>query len=179
MRVELMEVYGTWRGVADSANTTINREPGSREPSKEWKRKILKAEHSPIRQLAYRIKLYDLPYWVSVHLVRHKIGIEHWVRTQRSDRTGENRDELPQGAFVEHEILVNAQAMITISRKRMCTCASPETRIAWRYVLNCIKEVNPELFEACVPECVYRGFCPEFKPCGYEVENHRLEEYRR
>ena len=26
---------------------------------------------------------------------------------------------------------------------------------------------EPELAECCVPECVYRGFCPEFKSCGY------------
>jgi hypothetical protein len=34
-------------------------------------------------------------------------------------------------------------------------------------VLDEIKRSEPELFSVCVPDCVYRGFCPEFKCCGY------------
>jgi len=29
-----------------------------------------------------------------------------------------------------------------------------------------IAKEEPELALACVPECVYRGGCPEFKSCG-------------
>ena len=57
--------------------------------------------------------------------------------------------------------------MIFISRKRLCRQASPETTAAWKMVLDAVKEVEPELHSVCVPECVYRGFCPEFKSCGY------------
>lgn len=42
-------------------------------PTDEWKVKLLKSEHSPIRTLCFAFKL-EIPYWVSVHLVRHKIG---------------------------------------------------------------------------------------------------------
>ena len=42
-------------------------------PSMEWKEKLIKSEHSPIRTLWFGFKL-EIPYWVSVHLVRHKIG---------------------------------------------------------------------------------------------------------
>ena len=58
--------------------------------------------------------------------------IEHIVTTKRTDRTGVSRDELEQGSLVNHECDANAQALINISRKRLCHCASPETRKAWQ-----------------------------------------------
>ena len=175
MKAELLKIKGTWREVADSARTTIHRDAGVKEPSSSWKRRILLAEHSPIRQLFVSAKWTDLKYWVSVHIVRHKFGIEHWVRTQRTDRTGLDRNELPQGNEVEHEILANAQAMITISRKRLCNQASAETREAWTGIVDSIKEMEPELYAACVPDCVYRGWCYEFKSCGY----HKTEGFQK
>ena len=165
--IKFMKVKGTWREVADAARTTIRQDEGTKEPSSKWKKRILLAEHSPIRKLCFNWKWLDLPYWVSVHFVRHKIGIEHFVSTQRSDRTGINRDATPQAALVNHECFANAQAVIFISRKRLCRQASPETTAAWRLVLGEIRKCEPELYSVCVPECVYRGFCPEFKPCGY------------
>ena len=156
-----------WRDVADAARTTIRMDEGQKEPSSAWKRRILLSEHSPIRQMTFKWKWMNLKYWVSVHFVRHKIGIEHFVSTQRSDRTGVNRDSMPQASLVNHECFANAQAIIFISRKRLCRQASPETTAAWKLVLEEIKKNEPELFSICVPECVYRGFCPEFKPCGF------------
>lgn len=181
MKVQFLKIKGTWRDVADSANTTISREAGNKEPSSDWKRRMLLCEHSPIRQIIVKWKWYDLKSWCSVHLVRHWLGIIHWVRTQRTDRTGINRDELPQGNFVEHEVEVNAQAMINISRKRLCKQASKETREAWQAGLNSIKEIEPELYKICVPECIYRGYCYEFKSCNYHKTKdftERLIQYR-
>jgi hypothetical protein len=181
MKLKYLKTDSTWRAVADAARTTIRQPEGEKEPTTAWKRRILLAEHSPIRQLIFRWKWTDLKYWISVHIVRHKFGIEHFVSTQRTDRTGVSRDEIPQSAFVEHECIANAQALITISRKRLCAQASPETRAAWKLVLDALKETQPELHSACVPECVYRGFCPEFKPCGYastEAYRKAVAEYR-
>ena len=171
----------SWRDVADAARTTIRMEEGEKEPSSAWKRRILLSEHSPIRQMTFKWKWVNLKYWVSVHFVRHKIGIEHFVSTQRTDRTGVNRDETPQCAPVHHECFANAQALIFISRKRLCRQASPETTAAWRLVLDEVKKCEPELHSVCVPECVYRGFCPEFKSCGYtgtETFRQALDTYR-
>ena len=106
--------------------------------------------------------------WVSVHMVRHKIGIEHWVSTQRTDRTGVNRNELPQNSPVNHACEADAQALINISRKRLCNCAARETREAWQAVKNEVAKVEPELASCMVRECVYRGFCPEMFPCGFD-----------
>lgn len=76
----------------------------------------------------------------------------------------------------------NAQALINISRKRLCNCASKETREAWEQVKAKVAEVDPILAEKMVPECLYRGFCPEFMhPCGYsktDAFKEALEKYR-
>ena len=167
--------------MADSARTTVNMDRGKGEPSPTWKRRMLLSEHSPIRQMFISAKWINLPYWVSVHFVRHKIGIEHWVRTQRSDRTGTDRAQNLQSAEVEHEILANYQAVINISRKRLCRQASPETTQAWKAVLEEVKKQDEALYRVCVPDCVYRGWCMEYKSCGYhETADFRkkLEEYR-
>ena len=181
MRIDYLEIKATWREIADAARTTIGMEKGKGEPDIKWRRKMLLSEHSPIRQLIIKWKWIDLQYWVSVHFVRHKIGIEHFVSTQRSDRTGINRDELPQAQLVTHECIANAQAIINISRKRLCTKASPETKKAWNALLVAIKKELPELYDVCIPECVYRGFCPELNPCGWSDTDayfERLKKYR-
>ena len=103
-----------------------------------------------------------------VNVTGNKFGIEHFITTQRTDRTGISRDELPQNSLVNHECEANAQALITISRKRLCHCASPETRQAWQKAKNEIALVEPELASVMVKECVYRnGLCPEMFTCGY------------
>ena len=167
MHLKILAIKGSWRDVADAARTTVNMDAGEGEPSSSYRRRLLLSEHSPIRKLVVNWKWFNLKYFVSVHFVRHKFGIEHWVRTQRTDRTGVNRDELPQGAEVEHEAEANAQAIINISRKRLCMKASSETRIAWATFLDSLSVKEPELAASCVPDCVYRGYCYEMDSCGY------------
>lgn len=182
MKCEFIKVKGCWADVLDSARTTINKDSICKEPASKWKKQILLAEHSPIRQIIIKAKWEDLKSWISVHIVRHWLGIIHWVRTQRSDRTGVNRDNLPQSNLVEHEIEVNAQAIINISRKRLCNCAHKETKETWKTFLETIKDKEPEIYSVSVPECVYRGFCPEFNCCGFVNSKeyaHKIYEYRK
>ena len=166
MKAELINYVDHWQDVKDAAMNTIGKESG-KYPSSEWKKKILLAEHSPIRLLVFTIRITDLPYWVSVHLTRHKIGVEHFVSTQRTDRTGVDRDGLRQDALVTHTMVINAQALINISRKRLCGQAAKETRDAWSMVIAEVGKCEPVLGSVCVPECCYRGFCPELSCCGY------------
>ena len=157
-----IEVSGSWRKVADGCRTTVGMGKGTKEPTNRWKKRLLLAEHSPIRKLWYNWIWEDLKYWVSVHFVRHKHGVEHMVKTQRTDRNnGLDRNKLPQDAPVNHEVDANAQALITMSRKRLCHEASVETQQAMRKVRKAIKKVDPILASVMVPECIYRGFCPE------------------
>ena len=176
MRAELINYVDHWQEVKDAAMNTIGKESG-KYPSSEWKKKILLAEHSPIRLLVFTIRITDLPYWVSVHLTRHKIGIEHFVSTQRTDRTGVDRDGLRQDALVTHTMVINAQALINISRKRLCRQAAMETYIAWNEILQTLYDVEPELWSVCQPECVYRGFCPEMRCCGYVLKEDYKNEW--
>ena len=177
--IKFLRILGSWRAVADAARTTIHKDEGSGEPTSKWKKRILLAEHSPIRKLLVSWKWINLPYWVSVHFVRHKFGIEHFVSTQRTDRTGEDRTGARQDSPVEHECFANAAEVMFISRRRLCAQASPETRAAWKLVVDELAKVEPELAECCVPECVYRGFCPEFKSCGYAASEAFAEAVKK
>ena len=63
-------------------------------------------------------------------------------------------------------LFLNAQEIIAISKVRLCSKAEAKTREIWRTVVEELRKTEPELAAACVPNCVYRGFCPEFKSCG-------------
>lgn len=178
MYIDIFKHEDNWQDVKDSTLNTIGKTTG-KYPTSEWKLKLIRSEHSPIRRLKFYWRWKDLKSWVSVHFVRHKIGIEHWVSTQRTDRTGINRDELPQGAFVDHACESDAQAMINISRRRLCNCASKETREAWQLVKENTAKTEPELASSMVRECVYRnGLCPEMFSCGYNKTEAFKEELR-
>lgn len=188
MEVTRLEcVKPDWNRVLNAARRTVGKKPIKKEPSQSFKKKILLAEHSPIRLLEYDFTWEDIRQWVTAHLVRHHEGCEKFVHSQRTDRNeklkGLNRDKLPQGLLNDMDMTCNAQSFINISRKRLCNCASKETREAWTAVIEYLKEIDPELAAVCVPECIYRGFCPEFdRCCGYcntEAFIKRLEEYRK
>lgn len=158
-----------WSLALELARTTAWKAGCAEEPSSGWKRRLLAAEHSPLRAVLYHVVLTGIPYWVSVHLVRHKVGVEHFVSSQRPDRSpsGIERHDLPQDAPVTHAMLVNAAALIAMSRKRLCSKAAGETRKTWEQVRLEVAKIDPETADAMVPECVYRGGrCPEMFPCG-------------
>lgn len=174
----------SWRRALNAARRTIGKAPLAKEPSKSWEAKMLLAEHSPIRLVEFDWTWKDIMQWVTTHLVRHHEGCEKFVHSQRGDRRTlpVPRNELPQGALNDMDMTANAQAIINISRKRLCSCASKETREAWKQVVEAIREVDPVLADKCVPECLYRGFCPEFmNPCGYSKTKkfeEDLQKYR-
>jgi len=138
-------------------------------PDDQWKKMILLSEHSPIRNLQYIWEWKDIPYFVSVHISRHKIGIEHFVKSQRNDRQSNyDRNKAPQDSPVTHRCVANAQAIINISKRRLCYLASKETREIWQIFINELSLYEPLLASLCVPNCVYRnGLCCEPKSCGY------------
>ena len=184
-----MEMVTLWKRALNAARRTIGKAPLDKEPSKSWEAKMLLADHSSIRLLEYEWTWADIMQWVTTHLVRHHEGCEKFVHTQRGDRRAildeynvSSRNELPQGATNDMDMTANAQALISISRKRLCNCASKETREAWKQVQDAIREVDPVMADKMVPECIYRGFCPEFmNPCGYantEKYQQDLKRYR-
>jgi hypothetical protein len=188
-KVIRMEKVTLWKRALNAARRTIGKKPLDKEPSNSWKAKMLLAEHSPIRLIEYEWTWSDIMQWVTTHLVRHHEGCEKFVHSQRGDRRAildeynvSSRNELPQGATNDMDMTANAQALISISRKRLCSCASKETREAWKQVKEEVRKVDPVMADKMVPECIYRGFCPEFmNPCGYantEKYQQNLKRYR-
>ena len=55
-----------------------------------------------------------------------------------------------------------------MSRKRLCSQASPETREVMQAMKEEVRKQDPIMADAMVKECVYRGFCPEMKSCNYD-----------
>lgn len=51
-------------------------------------------------------------------------------------------------------------------RKRLCRQSSTETRQYAEDFKVSLHEVEPEIADVLVPQCVYRAGCAEMKPCG-------------
>lgn len=157
-----------WKEVKNDCRITVNKEASDKEATVKFKREILMAEHSPINQLRIKWLWGNMKSWISVHFARHWLGWNKWISTRRTDRTGEDRNKLPQDVPVNYSGEANAMALINVSRKRLCGQASPETR---HYMEDLKKEIHNagevEIAEHMVPNCIYRGGCPEIFPCPY------------
>ena len=167
---ELIRVTN-WSRALKAARRTQGKEDNNKTPSRSWVAKMLLAEHSPIRLVEFEWVWPSIKQWITVHIVRHFLGCEKFVHSQRPDRRElqVDRDALPQGSENDMMMAANAQALINISRKRLCSCASTETREKWQEVKNEIEKIDPVMASRMVPECQYRGFCPEFAKdnCGF------------
>lgn len=179
MRVEVKQIT-TWERAYEAALFTEGKYP-AKKVTDEWKDKILKAEHSPIRLVEYDIYLYDIPSFVATHLVRHHVGCEKFVVTNREDRRGINPELVNRLTPVNMMMTCNAQALINISRERLCTKASKETREIWQAVKDAIAEIDPIMAKHMVKKCVRFGWCPEIKSCNWVNTfyfNNELKDYR-
>ena len=161
-----------WILVKKAAFATIGKDAES-EPTIEWKRRILQAVHSPIRELRYAVMMDDIPSWVSVHLVRH-IHAQPYISTQRNDRCdredGYDRRKAPQDTPVKMIWSFNAEELMTICHKRLCFQASKETRMVILDICKEVLKLCPEFqgIDVLVPLCVYRGgVCTDFTKCEY------------
>lgn len=136
-------------------------------PTDEWKKKLVQAEHSPLRELWFGIRM-TVPSYVSVHFVRHHIGINHYVQSQRNDRQNNyDRTKAPQDTMVSHIMSVNVPELVFMTHKRLCGQADPYTRKVMQEIVNQVVQCNPELKDVLVPLCGYRnGVCTEFNCCG-------------
>ena len=181
MKIEITKVT-SWADVLNAARFTQRKSLKSGDPSVTWKKKIIKAEHSPLRALMFNIDFYDIPSYVQNHLVRH-VHAQPFVSTSRPDIDGKQvpREEQKKTDPVNMRLFLNAQEIINISRARLCNKAEDKTRLIWNKVIDELKKTEPELANACVPNCIYRGFCPEFKSCGLangDLFSTKLKNYR-
>ena len=154
--------------VKECAIGTMLGKEAKTKPDSAWTHRILEARHSPIRELWYKFVLRDIPYWLSVHLVRHHVGVNCYVQSQRNDRQSKyDRNSARQDAPVTMRMSLNAEALMTLANKRLCYQASSETRIVVEEMCRLAIEATPELEGLLIPMCEYHGnTCHEMKPCG-------------
>lgn len=164
MNTEIKKIKGSWEEVVDDCRATVGKPPLGHEPSEDFKRRILIAEHGPIRTISVKWMWNGIKSWIATHWSRHKW--ECCISTQRSDRTGILRDKLTQDAPVNFVGEANVQALIDTMRKRLCSQAAPETRAYAEDFKTKLHEIQPEIADVLVPNCVYRCGCPELHPCG-------------
>lgn len=63
-----------WKRVVNAARRTWGKKPINKEPSDHFKKKVLLAEHSPIRLLEYDFTWEDIAQWVTTH----RLGALYW-----------------------------------------------------------------------------------------------------
>lgn len=118
-----------------------------------------------------------------------------WVEGLERVESGQNEDVMEMISLVKEEfktlperfdryaptdlaMLINAEAIMNMSAKRLCAKASKETREIWQKTLELIEEVDPDLVKFCKKPCVLSGVCRESKSCGYMASESYLTERR-
>jgi thymidylate synthase ThyX len=140
-----------------------------KKPSLEvWKKMIASTGgvgHSPLRAVSYRIYVEDVPSWVTVHYVRHHVGVQFYVKSQRHL----GREEEPQGTLINMMFDINAQSLLSMAKARTCCKAAPQTR----EVMNLLRremlqadDYDCMMAQAMIPSCEWYGSCFELDPCG-------------
>lgn len=128
---------------------------------------MYKAEHSTIRERKFWVEVKGCPVFVANHFRTHNVGVEHFHLSHRSDRTGVEDTATNRMTPTSFSFMCNAQSLINMARRRLCSKASEETRDVMKLIRQCLLEgVDPDLAECMVPECEYRGKCYELRSCG-------------
>ena len=164
MRVEIVQLT-----TEELLNEVASASSGGKKPKISLK-KWLRCEHSPIRALSFKVTLHDVPTFVSVHLARHSIGVSHYVESNREDLQvlyKKEQKEADRMTPVKHTMILNAQALINICRKRLCLKSHKTTVSTILALKKEMRKVNPVMADFMVVECVYRnGLCPEISKCS-------------
>lgn len=167
-----------WERCKMLALNTVGKKYMGSEIDEKWKKQILNAGHSPIRTLMFTIRM-EIPYYVSTHFVRHKVGVEHYVQSQRNDRQSKyDRELAPQSAMVSHIMDINAEQLMFMSHRRLCGQADETTRYVMTLICLKVIKINPEFNGFLVPMCEHLGRCPEFKSCNHwkEVQKNKSQK---
>ena len=168
MKISLLR-YPTaedWKRCLMLARSTQGKDDNGLEPSDEWKRRMLVAGHSPIRTLPFTIRIDGIPYYSAMHYVRHKVGCEWYVSSQRGD---EDRADRKQGAEVTVILDCNAQALMNILAMRLCKKADKVTRNCAVEIVCAVTDKCPEFKGLLMPRCCNdKTRCPEMVPCWKE-----------
>lgn len=150
-----------WKRVKNHCRTTDNKGFTDKEATRDFRRRLLISEHTPIRLLEVDWTWKRIAYWVSTEWSRHKF--EKFISTQRDDRLKDDtpRGKKPQEAPVNYDGYANAQNLIDAWRKRLCFTATKEARELAEDFKLALHEQDADLADVLVPNCIYRCGCPE------------------
>ena len=166
MLTEIIKIKGDWEEVVNDCRMTVSKAELGHEPSQAFKKAILISEHDPIRDIEVKFRWADIKYWVAMHWKTHIWRSR--TNTQRNDRQADyDRNKAPQDSPVEFIGDANAQHLIDTMRKRLCFMAAPETRQYAEDLKEALHEIEPELSDVLVPNCIYRCGCPENGRCKF------------
>lgn len=164
MKTEIIKIKGDWEEVVNDCRATVAKGELGHEPSTQFKRSILISEHDPIRDIEIKFRWKNIKYWVAMHWKTHIWRSR--TNTQRNDRQEQyDRNKAPQDSPVDFIGDPNVHHLIDTMRKRLCRMASPETREYAEDLKITLREVEPEISDVLVPNCVYRCGCPETGGC--------------
>lgn len=167
-KTQILEFNVNWNSIKRACMRTIGKEAGNKEPSHEWKKKLLVCQHSPIRKGIITWKWNEIEYFSMAHFARHHVGITPYVETSRSDRTNIPREERKQTDKVSMEMDANIQALIDMASRRLCNQADKTTIGYMQDLISAIKEYDEDIAWALVPSCVRYGGCNEpFGNCTF------------
>lgn len=168
-KTQILEFNVNWNSIKRACMRTIGKEAGNKEPSHEWKRKLLVCQHSPIRKGIVTWKWDDIPYAISTHYCRHHVGCEKFISTSRADRTDvKDRSKRSQMDPVSMEMDANIQSLIDMASRRLCNQADKTTIGYMQDLVSAIKEYDEDIAWALVPSCVRYGGCNEpFGNCTF------------
>ena len=153
-----------WMFAKSCALVTIGKHSG-KAPDMEWKHRMLRAKHSPIRTLNFAFYLHNVPYYVSTHLARHVHSVP-FVKSQRNDRQSEyDRNAARQDAPVDMIWYMNAEELLTVASKRLCRKADPATQEIVKKMRTLVLDHCPEFRGLMAPPCAFMDECPEMEPC--------------
>ena len=166
MKTVFNHILTDWKRVKNHCRTTVGKKFTENEPTKEFKKKLLISEHSPIRLLEFDWSWQSIKYWVSTEWSRHKF--EKFITSQRNDRQGNyDRNAARQDALVNFDGFANMQNLIDAWRKRLCFQATKEARELALDFKKELAKTHKEESDVLVPHCIYRCGCPEIVTCKF------------
>ena len=166
MKTQFNFISDDWKRVKNHCRTTVGKEFTEKEVTEKFKKALLISEHSPIRLLEFDWSWKGIKSWVATEWSRHKF--EKFITSQRNDRQSKyDRNEARQDAPVNFDGYANMQNLIDVWRKRLCSCATLEARILAENFKEELGKTHKEEADVLVPNCIYRGGCPEIASCGF------------
>lgn len=150
----------------ECAFATVGKD-AKKPPTIDWLQRIMKARHSPIRELHFAFKFEGLPSYIATHLSRH-IHARPYIQSQRNDRQSKyDRRAARQDAPVNMVWCMEGEELQIIANKRLCGKADAATREVVKAMCDLVRRCVPYVSGLLVPMCKYHGgVCHEMKPCG-------------